>query len=157
MHAIVTNFKYTRITIIKWQLWPSSSTHASVMAAYTEMMNAQLNIHDDLMFTENCLTLNIVKLKTPLCFPRLQQLLKKQNMVNSHPHMKTLIHTFTHSSLIHARLAMFAKGKNAMYITFKFQLRQKYHNSTFIQLWHQTKSNQNITMPFPSSFDLTKD
>jgi hypothetical protein len=30
------------------------------------------NFHDGLIFTENCQTVNIVKLKTPLCFPRLQ-------------------------------------------------------------------------------------
>lgn len=33
-----------------------------LMAAYTEMVNAQLNIHGGLMFTENCLIANIVKL-----------------------------------------------------------------------------------------------
>lgn len=35
------------------------------MTAWAEMVNTQLNIHGSLMFIENYLTANIVKLKTP--------------------------------------------------------------------------------------------
>lgn len=36
------------------------------MAAHTEMVNAQLSSHGGFMFTENCLTVDNVKLKTYL-------------------------------------------------------------------------------------------
>lgn len=72
MLFILTNFERTKITISMWKLWTRSSTHplitSATLADYADMVNKQFNIYGELMYTENCLIVNIMKLKTPLCF-----------------------------------------------------------------------------------------
>lgn len=64
MPFILTVFKWTKIKISMWKLWTQICPHSlitSVMVAYADMVG-------ELMFIENCLIVNIMKLKTPLCF-----------------------------------------------------------------------------------------
>lgn len=71
MPFILTDLKSAKIKISLWKLWTQICTHSlitSVMAAYADIVNKQLKIYGELMFIDNFLIVNIMKLKTPLCF-----------------------------------------------------------------------------------------
>lgn len=123
MPFILTDLKSAKIKISLWKLWTQICTHSlitSVMAAYADIFNKQLKIYGELMFIDNFLIVNIMKLKTPLCFT--------STLFLSTSSISLVIFTVSHyTKYLHVHLCT--------YMTYIFLMHYAIHNNHGIFCW----------------------